>query len=446
MTLRRLDHPAFLGFALLATAACSSDDHAPGFVSASGGAPSQSGGAGGVPSLAAGGVAQGPSSGGALQNGSGGGTSSGGTVGASAGGANTGGAIANAGGTTTTGSGGASQGGSRADAGAESDAGDAGDMGDASLGDSGPESSGPGDWGPGDYPPSLMDQTYLDITGVTGQAGNSRQYKVHVPPGYDPKKPAPVVFCIHGLAQNAVMFCVSGAAMNTKSDQAGFVLVMPNGYQNSWNAGTCCGGASTSKLDDVALFRAILAEVAKHVNVDYRRVYATGLSNGAYMSYRLACDAADIFAAVAPGAGAVGINDIGGGTNPTSDFTMCTPSSKVSILDMHGTSDPLIPYSLQAPSLAIFAKANGCNTSSVPAAAPPSGGDTACVSYTGCAGGAQVLGCSITGGGHCWFGSSDCGTGAGAIGAAFVGANSDTMMNTDAVWDFFSHSVKHAGP
>jgi polyhydroxybutyrate depolymerase len=287
-----------------------------------------------------------------------------------------------------------------------------------------------------------MDQTYLELTGVKGQGTNTRQYKVHVPPGYDAKKPAPLVFCIHGLAQNAVMFCVTGAAMNDKSDQAGFILVMPNGYQNSWNAGTCCGGASTAKLDDVALFRAILAEVAKHVNVDFRRVYATGLSNGAYMSYRLACDAADVFAAVAPAAGAVGKNDIGGGTNPASDFTTCTPASHVSILDMHGTSDPLIPYSLQAPSLSIFASANGCTTSTTPAPAPPSGGDTTCVSYTGCATGSSVIGCSINGGGHCWFGSPDCGTGGGAIGAAVVGANSDTMKDTDAVWDFFSHVVK----
>ncbi len=78
-----------------------------------------------------------------------------------------------------------------------------------------------------------------------------------------------------------------------------------------------------------------------------------------------------------------------------------------------------------------------------PAAAPKSGGDTTCVSYSGCGTGTDVIGCSIKGGGHCWFGSSDCGTGGGAIGAAFVGANSDTMMNTDAVWDFLSrHSKK----
>src|SRR5262249_35000697 len=152
----------------------------------------------------------------------------------------------------------------------------------------------------------------------------------------------------------AHMFCTdTGVAWNTKSDQEGFVLVMPNGYMNSWNAGTCCGQAVTDKLDDVALMRAIFTEVGKHVNVDLGRVYATGLSNGAYLSYRLACEASDIFVAVAPNAGAIGTAAIGGGTSATSDIASCTPTHKVSVLDIHGTSDPLIPYTTQAPTLAI---------------------------------------------------------------------------------------------
>ena len=145
--------------------------------------------------------------------------------------------------------------------------------------------------------------------------GNTRQYAVHVPTGYSTNTPVPALFCIHGLAQNPVMFCLdTGVAWPTKADQEGFVVIMPNGYMNSWNAGTCCGGAVSAGLDDVALMRAIFAEVGKHVNIDLRRVYATGLSNGAYMSYRLACEASDLFVAVAPSAGAIGTAAIGGGT------------------------------------------------------------------------------------------------------------------------------------
>lgn len=188
--------------------------------------------------------------------------------------------------------------------------------------------TGPGDWVAGDYPKDLAAQTYLELEDVPGQAGHTRQYKVHVPPSYVPTTPMPVVFCIHGLGQNAVMFCVDGAGMPTKADAAGFILVMPNGYQNSWNAGTCCGAAVDAKLDDVALMRAIFKEVAIHLNIDQARVYATGLSNGGYMSYRLACEASDLFVAVAPGAGAIGMNDIGGGAAIAGDFAACAPTQK----------------------------------------------------------------------------------------------------------------------
>ena len=138
---------------------------------------------------------------------------------------------------------------------------------------------------------------------------------------------------------------------------------MPNGYRNSWNGGSCCGTAQSMALDDVALMRAILAEVGKHANVDPRRVFATGLSNGGYLSYRLACEAADLFTATAPGAGGI-------------DGIDCRPSRPISVLDIHGTRDRFVPYSLQASSQTTIAAANGCSAATsrprcLPAAATP---------------------------------------------------------------------------
>jgi polyhydroxybutyrate depolymerase len=302
-----------------------------------------------------------------------------------------------------------------------------------------PRGTGPGDWTAGDYPPSLRDPSYLEISGLDGQQGITRQYKVHVPADYDRNAPTPVVFCFHGLGQNAVMFCVDGAGMVEKSDQAGFILVMPNGNQNQWNAGTCC--ANSTALDEVAFVRAIFQELGTHVNVDLDRVYATGLSNGGFLSYRLACQASDIFTAVAPGAGALTANDLGWG-NSSSDFPECAPSKPVSVLHMHGTADGIVPYELQARSLERIAGLNGCGTATAPAPAPKSSGDTTCVSYSGCPAGVEVTGCTVQGGGHVWFGSESCGTGAGPIGCSFVGENSTTLVNTDAVWDFFSRHPK----
>jgi polyhydroxybutyrate depolymerase len=288
-----------------------------------------------------------------------------------------------------------------------------------------------GDWEAGDYPPGIATETYLEITGVAGQNDLTRQYKVHVPPSYDCTKPAPVLFCLHGLGQTPVMFCVNGSAMPEKSDEGGFILVMPFGYQNSWNGAGCCGGAASAGLDDVALMRAILADVQEHLNVDSKRVYVTGLSNGGYMSYRLACEAADVFAAAAPGAGGLQ------GMHQTS----CSPSEPISLLDIHGTADGLVPYSLQAPSLLRFANQNGCTTTTKPAAQPESRGAASCVSYDGCPNGIEVTGCTVQGGGHVWFGDPTCGTGADGA-CAIVGANSMDIDNTDAIWDFFSRQSK----
>jgi polyhydroxybutyrate depolymerase len=299
-----------------------------------------------------------------------------------------------------------------------------------------------GDWSPGDYPSDFSGGNYLTISGVTGQMGNARQYAVHVPTGYAKGTPVPVVFCLHSLGETAVEFCLdTGVAWPAKGDKEGFAVIMPNGYMNSWNGGTCCGAAASDGLDDVALMRAIFAEVGTHVNIDLGRVYATGYSNGAYLSYRLACEASDLVVAVAPGEGAVGTAAVGAGAQ-ASDLATCAPTHKVSVLDIHGTSDSFVSYSLQKPSLAILQASDGCSTTTMPATVPPSGGDTTCVTFAGCptCPNVEVTGCSIMGGGHCWFGSSDCGTsaGAGSAIANLVGNNSNFMQNTDQIWDFFS--------
>jgi polyhydroxybutyrate depolymerase len=337
----------------------------------------------------------------------------------------------------------------------------------------------PGPWGPGDYPPGITAQTWLPITGVQGQQGLTRQYKVHVPSGYSAGVAAPLLFCFHGLGQDGVAFCTDdGVGWNTQADLKGFILVIPNGYQQSWNGGSCCGAAASMVLDDVSLVRAIFAEVARHVNVDPKRVYATGYSTGAYMSYRLACEASDLVVAVAPSAGEIGIPSIGGGTgggggaaDAGADFATCAPSQPVSVLDIHGTSDTLISYSLQPKTLALAAMIDGCSATTMSSSpAPPSGGDTTCVTYSGCPGGIEVSACAVQGGGHCWFGSPDCGTGAaevvctgggtfggllgggglGGLGgllgdggingvvSSIVGKNSNFMKNTDRAWEFFA--------
>ena len=134
--------------------------------------------------------------------------------------------------------------------------------------------------GPGDHTRTLQGD------------GWQRSYLVHVPPQYDPKKPTPVVLVFHGGGSNAeqmVRFC----GLNEKADQEGFIAVYPQGTGRfkrllTWNGGNCCGYAQSNKVDDLAFTRALLDDLAKVANVDAKRIYATGMSNGAIMCYPMA--------------------------------------------------------------------------------------------------------------------------------------------------------------
>ena len=143
--------------------------------------------------------------------------------------------------------------------------------------------------------------------------GRERSYLVHVPPSYDGTRAVPVVLALHGGATDAavmVRFC----GLNTKADQAGFLAVYPNGTGEArklltWNAGDCCGYATRHKVDDVAFVDAMLDDLAAAARMDPRRVFATGMSNGAMMCYRLAAELSQRIAAIAPVAGTMALTE-----------------------------------------------------------------------------------------------------------------------------------------
>ena len=140
----------------------------------------------------------------------------------------------------------------------------------------------------------------------------TRSYLVHVPPKYDPQKPTPVVLVLHGAAMNGAMM-VPFCGMNEKADEAGFVAVYPNGtgagrsvpdLERRWIRRQ----SGERKPDDVKFIASLLDDLATVVNVDPKRVYATGMSNGGMMCYRLAAELSDRIAAVAPVAGTMAID------------------------------------------------------------------------------------------------------------------------------------------
>jgi polyhydroxybutyrate depolymerase len=121
-------------------------------------------------------------------------------------------------------------------------------------------------------------------------------------------------------------------------DEKGFFLVAPDGVQDSggrrfWNATDACCDFGKKGQDDVAYVKGLVREIAADYAIDPKRVFLVGHSNGGAMSFRLACDAADVFAAMVSLAGVYFY-----------DASRCKPSAPVGVLHIHGTADTVVPY------------------------------------------------------------------------------------------------------
>lgn len=166
--------------------------------------------------------------------------------------------------------------------------------------------------------------------------GGARPVDLYVPTAYSPEKPAPLVVLLHGYgASGKVQELYFG--LRGHAESRGFLFAHPDGTidktgKRFWNASECCDFAS-SGVDDVAYLDGLVEEIGKRYKVDPKRVFLIGHSNGGFMSYRLACDKANRFAAIASLAGTM-----------WADASRCKPSEPVSILHIHGTGDDTIAY------------------------------------------------------------------------------------------------------
>lgn len=177
---------------------------------------------------------------------------------------------------------------------------------------------------PGDHTITLM------------HGGRERSAIVHVPPHAAEMRQIPVVLNFHGgggYGANEQEYSL----MDRLADRETFLAVYPNGtgrFGNrllTWNAGTCCAYAAVNNVDDVGFVRALIGKVAENIPIDRRRIYATGLSNGGMMSHRLAAEAADLIAAVAPVAGGMVLPTI-------------KSSRPVPVMHIHSIDDPRALY------------------------------------------------------------------------------------------------------
>jgi polyhydroxybutyrate depolymerase len=164
--------------------------------------------------------------------------------------------------------------------------------------------------------------------------GMERSYIIYVPESYSPDKEIPLLLCFHGYtSSNKVIMNYSN--FNAIADTANFIVVYPQGTllegKTHWNVG---GWTLKSKTDDVGFVNLLLDSISDQYNIDPNKIYSTGMSNGGFMSFLLACQLSDRIAAVASIAGSMTIQT----------FANCNPAHPTPVLQMHGDADGTVPY------------------------------------------------------------------------------------------------------
>ncbi len=291
----------------------------------------------------------------------------------------------------------------------------------------------------------------------TMPAFSKRSYDVHVPASYDGKTALPVILNLHGGGGNRTsarrLTCPGGdekspECLEPLADARGYFVITPDGTGapllpnvRTWNSGGGDGGwqcvsgyACNQNVDEVAYFTALLADVQTVVAIDAKHVYATGISNGAGMSERLACELPQFIAAFASVAGG----------NQFATTQACAPGKPV--LEIHGTADPCWLFDGGVASCADtnpgakigvadtisgWATRNGCTTSRTTTSLPDTTNDgtTTLEHHYACPAGKEIVLYEVTGGGHTWpSGYSYSGT---------VGITSTDFSANHVILDFF---------
>lgn len=251
-------------------------------------------------------------------------------------------------------------------------------------------------------------------------AGQTRTYRVYVPPALDASRPAPLVLVMGGVGDTADSMA-NATGFDHEADTGNFVVAYAEGINQNWAAGFCCAGPDSNAVDDVGYLNHLLDRLEADHKIDPARVYAVGVSAGAMMAYRLGCQDADRIAGVGSVAGAMLLET-------------CHPARPVSIIEIHGTADQLVPYSggaVSPPGVATqpvppttdvvqeWAGLDSCVNPPTNQTQPP----ITIMTWTRCAVGTGVRLITINGGGHTWY-------------ATGFGAVDGSIDATHAIWSF----------
>lgn len=248
--------------------------------------------------------------------------------------------------------------------------------------------------------------------------GETREYIIYIPSTYDGSSAVPVVLNFHGFGGLASEYMTT-ADMRPQAESDTFILVYPqgaclNGFSH-WNA-ALPGNGNKSNVDDLGFVSSLIDQLNSTYNIDQDRIYACGYSNGGMMSYALACYLSEQIAAIGSVSGAM-----------LDQSSTCVPSHPIPLINLHGTSDDVLPYngnteinSIES-SLDYWVNLNNTNTTATLNTAKTNGMTIEHHTYAGGDSSVTVEHYKLVGGGHEWFNMN------------YQGANTSQL-----IWDFFS--------
>lgn len=279
-----------------------------------------------------------------------------------------------------------------------------------------------------------------------------RKFLVYSPDSFDNSVKTPVIFALHGRGTTARgMMLVTKKGFNRLADKDGFLVVYPDGIEESWNDGRKDAEANDrahrENINDVGYLSALIDIMINEYNADPQRIYVTGISNGAMMAYRLACELSQRIAAIAPVDGNI----------PYLLVDECSPSRPISVLAINNVLDPLVPfrggeiYSHSKKiklgrvisvdeSIKFWVAMNGCLKdpvrTEIPDTDPKDGTRVIREEYNKDRSGTEVILYSIEGGGHTWPG------GIQYLPKRKIGRTSRDINANEVIWSFFNkHSI-----
>ena len=284
---------------------------------------------------------------------------------------------------------------------------------------------------------SLLPSTTDAQTDSIPSGGLQRTYTVRLPSVYDGTTSLPLVVAMHGGFGSGPQL-EQQSQLSDKAEQEGFIVVYPDGVASplnirTWNAGGCCGYAMNNSIDDVGFIDALLDTLIADLAIDTLRIYATGMSNGGFMSYRLACELSERIAAIAPVSASMTID-------------VCQPTRPVPVIGLHSYLDTSVPHlggigdgvsnhynspqdSVQT-AFAIHANCSVLNDTVL------DNTDMTVIRWHGCDCAQEMLLYMTHDGGHSWPGGQSTG----------IGDPPSTVINAnDLMWEFFQQYTLDCG-